>query len=443
MRKLLLYAFLACLVMSVCRLQLVHASPDIHVPYDYATIQGAIDAATSGETIIVHGGTYYEHIIVSKRLTLQAEGSAIIDGLFTGTVVNVSNSNVVISGFTVRNSGNNWTQRDSAIFIRDRQYCFIEFNHVENSRLGVYMQQCSHITLTGNTFTSNDEAVRLDSSTYCTIDANIGIDNQYCIILSTSTLNTIKANKIQNSTSPLHLQAWSDNNTLYGNRVTESDYGILLSQSSNNIIFHNSFIDNVDQAWLGSFSDNNVWDIGWPDGGNYWSDHNNADVKSGQYQSGPGSDGIADTAYAIETGNLDTYPCAGPINYYPVDFIIPETIVVISNSSITDFQMNITQHVITFHATGETGVGFCRVDVPNAIVSAIWQNSYRVLVNQVPIEFGNWTQDETTYIYFRYSHSTREIVLIPELPTAFLLPLLMLATLASLKLTRRKHTQKL
>ena len=39
-----------------------------YVPEDYATIQWAIDNATAGDTIIVHSGTYYEHVNVTKRL---------------------------------------------------------------------------------------------------------------------------------------------------------------------------------------------------------------------------------------------------------------------------------------------------------------------------------------------------------------------------------------
>jgi len=61
---------------------------------------------------------------------------------------------------------------------------------------------------------------------------------------------------------------------------------------------YNNFIDNGGQAEAVS-SDNNKWDIGWPDGGNYWSNHNLKDDYSGQYQNEPGSDGICDTPYTV------------------------------------------------------------------------------------------------------------------------------------------------
>lgn len=45
----------------------------LYVPDDYATIQGAIDAAVAEDTIRVRPGTYFEHLqIVDKSLTLES-----------------------------------------------------------------------------------------------------------------------------------------------------------------------------------------------------------------------------------------------------------------------------------------------------------------------------------------------------------------------------------
>jgi parallel beta-helix repeat protein len=80
------------------------------VPQDYSTIQAAINAAVTGDTVSVSPGTYVERINVSsKEITIEStDGPAttIIDGSLGGTVVTISadpGQRPVFRGFTVRN----------------------------------------------------------------------------------------------------------------------------------------------------------------------------------------------------------------------------------------------------------------------------------------------------------------------------------------------------
>ena len=76
---------------------------------DYESIQAGIDAAEYGDTVGVAPGTYYENIILKNGINLSGAGAeaTIIDANGYGDVVDARANDVTISGFTLRNSGEN------------------------------------------------------------------------------------------------------------------------------------------------------------------------------------------------------------------------------------------------------------------------------------------------------------------------------------------------
>jgi len=189
----------------------------------------------------------------------------------------------------------------------------------------------------------------------------------------------------------------------------------------------------------------NRWDNGYPSGGNYWSNYTGVDLHSGSNQDETGSDSIGDTACAIDVNNTDRYPLMAPFSMFNAGTWngTPCNIDVVSNSTVSKFQIEITQKMISFNVTGETGLGFCRVTIPNVIVQDLWQGNYSVLINGQPTDFRNWTDDTNTYIYFTYQHSEHEIIIIPEFTSPMILPLFMLATLIATILLKKKRKTKL
>lgn len=94
---------------------------------DYRSIQAAVDAADSGDTVAVRPGVYYEQITVAENVTLVAPDRAILDGsrFVNGTALRVTGAAAPnVTGFTMRNyrlgvvandTTGDWTLRDSTV----------------------------------------------------------------------------------------------------------------------------------------------------------------------------------------------------------------------------------------------------------------------------------------------------------------------------------------
>ena len=83
--------------------------------YPYTSIQAAINAAVTGDTVLVHDGTYVENIsFTGKAMTVKSvngAASTIIDSNGSGSVVTFDSgegSGSVLDGFTIMNGNGNW-----------------------------------------------------------------------------------------------------------------------------------------------------------------------------------------------------------------------------------------------------------------------------------------------------------------------------------------------
>ena len=104
-----------CVSISSAALFLLFSPPArsqniINVPADYPAIQSAINAANSGDTVLVAPGTYVENINFNGKaiIVTSSNGPAatIVDGNHNGTVVTFNHSETlssVLNGFTIRN----------------------------------------------------------------------------------------------------------------------------------------------------------------------------------------------------------------------------------------------------------------------------------------------------------------------------------------------------
>ncbi|MDH3867146.1 MAG: right-handed parallel beta-helix repeat-containing protein [Desulfobulbaceae bacterium] len=97
-------------ILSIFIFSSVVFAATIFVPGDYDTIQDAINASSTGDTVSVAEGTYYENILFpgnTTNITLVSENgpeSTVIDGGNNGSVVTfAAGINATLDGFTITN----------------------------------------------------------------------------------------------------------------------------------------------------------------------------------------------------------------------------------------------------------------------------------------------------------------------------------------------------
>lgn len=152
-----------------------HLNTIIYVPSNYTSIQAAVDSATAGDTIYVEAGTYLEKVVVNKNnIKILGEGTntTIIDGGGAGTVLEVEANNIIVSGFTVRNSG-------TGISLFKVSNCSLHHNNITLNKFGILLSYSSNCSIYENNVTDNEHNIRLDYSTYSNLTKNTIRSNQY------------------------------------------------------------------------------------------------------------------------------------------------------------------------------------------------------------------------------------------------------------------------
>ena len=170
-----------------------------YVPYDFPTIQQAVNAANPGDTVFVYTGIYYENVMIDKSITLIGESkeTTIINGNGNGDVVYVSASQVSISGFTIKND---YSRIYCGVNIHFSTNNSIMGNIIRNSRDGISLSSSCDNIITHNiiSFNSNHGIFLRSSNSNNTIISNIISDNSEGIVLSASNGNTINDNSFFN-----------------------------------------------------------------------------------------------------------------------------------------------------------------------------------------------------------------------------------------------------
>jgi len=288
-------------------------SPSVlRVPQNYPTIQAAVYAATSGDTILVDEGTYHESVSVDRSVSLVGKGKAAT--IIEGNITVFEQTLVKVTGFTVRGG------RRNGITVFDSTNVTIIDNIIVGYNVGIDLTSVNQSTIGANIIASNSLTGIATSDSYNNLifGNSLSLNEVQNIGLVWSSNNTIIGNRMNMSLTGLILTGNSVYNTVVGNFVSNNTKGVYLEADSQgmspnyNTFYHNSFINNTSQV-VNKTSTVNVWDNGHPSAGNHWSDYTGVDNNG---------DGVGDTPYIIDVNNLDHYPLVAPY----VDVSPPNTV---------------------------------------------------------------------------------------------------------------------
>lgn len=342
----------------------VHAAGPmtIYVPDNFSTIQGAVNVARNGDTVLVRDGTYQENVIVNRSISVIGEGTPLVNST-GGTGFTVTSEGCTIEGFNVTNGiGDDYA---GIKLVSDQN--IIRNNIVVGNYYGIYLASSDNNTLFNNT---------------CVNNTGSGI------YLSSSTNNTIFNNTC-------------NNNSAFGGGEGGQGYGISLRDSGGNTLYYND-LDNPSQNLPGMYY--NAFDSNTSSIINYW--FNSTLLKGNRYSDYSGldnnSDGIGDTPYEIDYDSFFAdLPISDPYPLMPFG-PMPEYQPIISGIGTSDLTYNsITiKWSISNEIVSDNRVLYSTNESLTGAEWSIWDNS--TISPQIDL---TGLLQNTTYYYVCYSYN--------------------------------------
>jgi nitrous oxidase accessory protein len=216
----------------------------------FQSIQKAISAAHSGDTIQVRPGTYTGNLTIDKQLILEGIGQPKLRGEGVGSVLVVLADGCVIRGFSIEHSGGDLQREDAGILLKSSSN-LIEQNELQDILYGIYLYQSSGNALRGNTIRGRSEleigergaGLHLWDSPNNTIEDNVISDTRDGMYVQSCNGNQIRRNKVFNLRYGLHYM-FSDRNVFEDNLFSGNVAGAAIMYSNHIEFRRNSFIHN-------------------------------------------------------------------------------------------------------------------------------------------------------------------------------------------------------
>jgi nitrous oxidase accessory protein len=118
-------------------------------PADASPLQGRIDAAAAGSTLLVAAGDYRGDLVIDRPLTLRGEGRPRLFGSGKGSVIRVRSANVTIAGFDIDGLQGGDLGRDSSGIHTSAPNTVIRDCRIVNAIFGIYVREAPGVVVEG------------------------------------------------------------------------------------------------------------------------------------------------------------------------------------------------------------------------------------------------------------------------------------------------------
>ncbi|HSP63877.1 MAG TPA: nitrous oxide reductase family maturation protein NosD [Pyrinomonadaceae bacterium] len=195
----------------------------------FQSVQPAIAAAHSGDTVQVQAGTYAGNLTLNKQITLAGISHPTLRGEGLASVITVLADGCVIKGFIIEHSGGDLTREDSGILLKSSNNQ-IEDNELRDILYGIYLYSSHGNMLRRNRIRGRPELEEGDRG------AGLHLWN--------SPDNVIEDNVISEERDGMYIQS-CNGNQIRRNRVSNLRYGLHYMFSDRNVFEDNLFSNNV------------------------------------------------------------------------------------------------------------------------------------------------------------------------------------------------------
>jgi len=231
-------------------------------PNNYTRIQDAINDSSDGDTVFVYDDSspYIEVIVVDVSINLIGENknTTIIDGARIDDVINVNANDVIISGFTIKNSSKN----GGCGIVLHSDNNTIQNNIIkENTYSGLLINFSDYNQIIDNIiFDCKYEGVYVVGE-YNKISGNYLSNLSGGIAMEGGFHNNISHNIINGNKFGILIWGFDRHNIIYRNDILNNDLGIHIDWSSKNKVIENNFIDNDENAFISKAILNEIYAV--------------------------------------------------------------------------------------------------------------------------------------------------------------------------------------